>query len=100
MQVDKTVTEIPYKIDTSSEGNIMPLYIFKKLFKDMPEEQLKGSIKSNIKLKMYNGTHITQLGTCVVTIKFKKKRLLCVFCSSGKWPGATRDARHSSIKNT
>ena len=37
----------------------------------MLEEQLKGSIKSNIKLKTYNGTHITQLGTCVVIIKFK-----------------------------
>ena len=46
MQVGKTVTEIPYKIDTSSEGNIMPLYIFKKLFKDMPEEWLRGSIKT------------------------------------------------------
>ena len=79
MQAGKSVTEIPYKIDTSSEGNIMPLYIFKKLFKDMLEEQLKGSIKSNIKLKTYNGTHITQLGTCTVTIKFKKfkKSIVC-----------------------
>ena len=51
MQVGKTATEIPYKIDTGSEGNIMPLYIFKKLFKNMPEEQLKGSVKDNIKLK-------------------------------------------------
>ena len=25
--------EIPYKIDTGSEGNIMPLFMFKKLFK-------------------------------------------------------------------
>ena len=33
MQVGKTTVEIPYKIDTGSEGNIMPLYIFKKLFK-------------------------------------------------------------------
>ena len=49
----------------------MPLYIFKKLFKNMSEEQLKGSIKGNIKLKTYNGTHITQLGTCTVSIKFK-----------------------------
>ena len=51
MQAGKTATEIPYKIDTGSEGNIMPLYIFKKLFKNMLEDQLKGSIKSNIKLK-------------------------------------------------
>ena len=50
MPVGKTTTDIPYKIDTGSEGNIMPLYIFKKLFENMPEEQLKCSIKSNIKL--------------------------------------------------
>ena len=74
----KPQTDIPYKIDIGSEGNIMPLYIFKKLFKNMPEEQLKSSIKSNIKLKMYNRTHITQLGTCMVTIKFKNsKKVVC-----------------------
>ena len=66
----------------------------------MPADQLKGSIKSNIKLKTYNGTHITQLGTCTVTIKFKISKKLCVFfVCSGKWPGVTWDARHSSIKN-
>ena len=79
MQVGETTTGIPYKIDTGSEGNIMSLYIFKKLFKNMPEEQLKGSIKNNIKLKMYNGTYITQLGTCAVTIKFKNSKKHCVF---------------------
>ena len=81
MQVDKTTIEVPYKIDTGSEGNIMPLYIyiFKKLFKNMPDKQLKGFIKSNIKLKMYNGTHIAQLGTCAVIIKFKNLKKHCVF---------------------
>ena len=44
-QVRETATGIPYKIDTGSEGNIMPLHIFKKLFKNTPVEQLKGSIK-------------------------------------------------------
>ena len=34
---------IPYKIDTGSEGNIMPLFIFKKLFKNITEDQLKGA---------------------------------------------------------
>ena len=29
----KDMVEVPYKIDMGSEGNIMPLYIFKKLFK-------------------------------------------------------------------
>ena len=45
----------------------------------MPVEQLKGSIKSNIKLKMYNNTYITQLGTCMVTIEFKNSKKHCVF---------------------
>ena len=33
MQACETALEIPYKIDTGSEGNLMPLYIFQKLFK-------------------------------------------------------------------
>ena len=71
MQVCKTTIEVPYKSDIGSEGNLMPLYIFKRLFKNMLEEQLKRYIKGNIKLKTYNVTHITQLGTCTVLIKFK-----------------------------
>ena len=46
MQVGKNTVEILYKIDTGSEGNIMPLYIFKKLFKDIMDEQLEKSIKT------------------------------------------------------
>ena len=71
MQVGEITIEVPYKIDTGSEGNLMTLYIFKKLSKNMPEERLKSSIKGNMKLKTYNGTHISQLGTCTVIIKFK-----------------------------
>ena len=33
MQAGKTTIEVPYKIDPSSEGNLMPLYLFKKLLK-------------------------------------------------------------------
>ena len=33
--------KILYKIDTGSEGNIMPIYIFKKIFKNTMVEQLK-----------------------------------------------------------
>ena len=79
MQVGETALEIPYKIDTGSEGNLMPLYIFQKIFKNMSEEQLKRSVKGNIKLKMYNGMHITQLGMCAVYIKFKNIKKRCVF---------------------
>ena len=79
MQVGKPVLEIPYKIDTGSEGNLMLLYIFRKLFAYMSKEQLKRLVKENIKLKMYNGMHITQLGTCTVQIKFKNIKKRCIF---------------------
>ena len=46
MQVGKNTVEIPYKIDRGSKGNIISLYIFKKLFKDMSDEQLEKSIKT------------------------------------------------------
>ena len=50
VQAGKHIIEIPYKIDTGSEGNIMLLYIFKKLFKNTTEDQLKNFIKSHIRL--------------------------------------------------
>ena len=55
MQVSRNTVKILYKIDTGSEGNLMPLYIFKKLSGHQSIEQLKRSIKNNIKLKTYNG---------------------------------------------
>ena len=42
MQAGEDIIKIPYKIDTGSEGNIMLLYIFKKLFKNTTEKQLKN----------------------------------------------------------
>ena len=70
---------IPYKIDTGSKGNIMPLFIFKKLFKNITEEQLKKTINSHIRLRTCNRTNITQLGMCTVLIKFKNIKKRCVF---------------------
>ena len=79
IQVSDNTIKVPYKIDTGSEGNLMPLYIFKKLFRNKSVEQCKRSIKGNIKLKTYNGMHIEQLGTYMVTIKFKNLKKQCVF---------------------
>ena len=59
---------ILYKIDTGSDGNIMPWHIFKTLFPRVTESQLMKTIKNHIKLKTYNKTFITQLGTCAVII--------------------------------
>ena len=50
---------IPYKIDTRSKGNIMPLFIFKKLFRNITDKQLKRTIKGHIGLRTYNRTNIT-----------------------------------------
>ena len=71
MQSGRNIIVIPYKIDMGSKGNIMPLFIFKKLFKNITEEQLQKSLKGHIRLRTYNKTNITQLGTCTVVIKFK-----------------------------
>ena len=40
---------------------------------------MKRLVKGNIKLKMYNGMHIMQLGTCTVQIKFKNIKKRCTF---------------------
>ena len=48
MQAGEDIVKIPYKIDTGSEGNIMPLYIFKRLFKNTIEEQLNISQKETL----------------------------------------------------
>ena len=77
VQAGENALEVLYKIDTGSEGNLMPLYIFRKLF--MSKEQLRRSVKGNIKLKTYNGMHIMQLGTCTVHIKFKNIKKRCIF---------------------
>ena len=42
-------------------------------------EQLKRSIKNNIRFYTYNDTSIMQLGTCTVFRKFKNIRKGCVF---------------------
>ena len=54
---------ILYKIDTGNKGNIMPWHIFKRLFKNVTEDELKKTKKGHIKLRTYNKTVITQLGT-------------------------------------
>ena len=70
---------IPYKIDMGIEGNIIPWHIFKDCLKIIQKLNSKKTIKGHIKLKTYNKTVITQLGTCAVTINFKDIKKRCVF---------------------
>ena len=54
-------------------------YIFQKLFPRVTESQLMKAIKNHIKLKMYNKTFKTQLGTCAVIINYKNNKKKCEF---------------------
>ena len=40
--VNKVVITAPYKVDTGSDGNIMPFYMYKKLFPRATADQLVG----------------------------------------------------------
>ena len=74
MLAGKTSVNIKYKIDTSSDVNIMPTYLFEKLFPNITNEQLVATVNKHILLKMYNKTTLTQLRTCKVIIKPKNIR--------------------------
>ena len=50
---------VPYEVDTGSNGNIMPLHIYKKLFPKITSEQLVATKNDSIQLKMYDKTTIT-----------------------------------------
>ena len=65
---------VPCKVDMGSDGNIMLLYIYKKLFLKIANEQLAATKNNNIQLKMYNKTIVTQLGTFIVELDHKNKR--------------------------
>ena len=51
MQVSKNTVKVLYKIGTDSEGNLMPLYIFKRLCGHQSIKQLKRSIKKQHKIE-------------------------------------------------
>ena len=50
----KVIITVPYKVDTGTNGNKMPLHIHKKLFPRATKEQLAAARNTNIKLKTYN----------------------------------------------
>ena len=53
---DKNSVIVPYEVDTSSDGNIMPLHTYQKLFPRITNEQLAATQNKSIQLKMYNKT--------------------------------------------
>ena len=81
--VGKNSMSVPYKIDAESNGNIIPLHIFKKLFSWVTIEWLTQTVNKHMLLKTYNKTTITQLGTCRVIIEHKnKQKEMSILCSS------------------
>ena len=60
---DQSNIMVPYKIDSGSNGNIMALHMYRKLFPNITNEKLSATKNKNVILKMYNKTTITQLGT-------------------------------------
>ena len=61
---------VPYKVDVCSDGNIMHLHIYKKVFPKATKEQLVATKYDNMKLKVYNRTTITQLGMPEVKLHY------------------------------
>ena len=51
---NKLIITVPYKVDTGSDGNMMPLSIHKKLFSRVTKEQLATTANTDIQLKTFN----------------------------------------------
>ena len=68
---------VAYKIDTGSDGNIIPELMFKILFPKVTDEQLATTKNKHILLKTYYKTRITQLGTCTVLVEHKNSKKKC-----------------------
>ena len=57
---NKVSVVISYKVDTGSDGNIMPLHLYKKLFPQATKEQLTATkIKHPIKQVQQNNIYTT-----------------------------------------
>ena len=70
---------VPYKVDMGSDGNMMPLCIYKKSFTRATVQQLAATRDTNIKLKYVQPTTITQLGICRVKLEHDSEHKVCSF---------------------
>ena len=102
--LDKVAISVFYKVYIGSNGSIMPFYIYKKLFPRATVEQLAARKDTKIKLKMYNQSTVTQLGTCRVTLENNNKfKILNFFVFQGNGQAFIRYSiyqitKHSSCK--
>ena len=73
------VITVPYKVDMGSYRNLMPFYIYKKLFPRATVEHVAARKDNKFKLKTYNQTTITQLSTYRVKLEHNDKYKICNF---------------------
>ena len=62
-----------FKVDTSADGNLMPITMFTKLYPKISLETLSKTVDKGITLFAYNNTPIKQYGTCSVKSILQKE---------------------------
>ena len=63
-------TKQRFKIDSGACGNLMPLGMYKSLYNRVPSST---TVNSAVRLLDYNKREIKQLGTCVVSVKYRSR---------------------------
>ena len=68
-----------YKIDSGTDGNLIPIKIFKWLYPKAKIELLYTSKNNSVILRPYNSSNIEQLVICPILLKHKDKVTRCRF---------------------
>ena len=83
-----------YQVDTGSDGNLLPVESFRKLFPNTTIVQLCNSRDRNVVLQTHNRSSITQSEMCKVEIKHTNKKITCKVFSTRKGDWTLRIARN------
>ena len=62
-----------FKVDTGTDGNLMPISMFSKIFPKVSLDALSQMINKSVTLFAYNDTEIKLFGTCSVRLSFRKQ---------------------------
>ena len=68
-----------FKIDTGSDGNLMPISMFARPFPQVSLDALSRTIEKDVTSYAYNNTPIKQFGTCSVRLCFKGRSFVCKY---------------------
>ena len=74
----QTILVVPKKVDSGGEGNIMAFHILKNHSLG-PQKKTKATKYTNINLRAYNSTTITQLSGCTVRIENNTDKYLFIY---------------------